>query len=198
MIKKFLILLLIAGWLNAALTNGVAVIVNDSVVTLYDIDEAMTKKNLSQNQAITMLIDKILYEDEISRFNISVPQSDLDDYLVKLAQSNGMSLEQFQVAVKRQQSYTLFLGNIKKRLLNQKLISKIASGKLKIASDEDMKLYYENNMEQFRVNKDSIQIVPFEQAKDKVFNMIMSEREQKYLKEYFETLKITADIKIVR
>ena len=198
MIKKFLILLLIAGWLNAALTNGVAVIVNENVVTLYDIDEAMTKKNLSQNQAITMLIDKILYEDEISRFNISVSQSDIDDYLVKLAQSNGMSLEQFQIAVKRQQSYTLFLGNIKKRLLNQKLISKIASGKLKIASDEDMKLYYENNIEQFRVNKDSIQIVPFEQAKDKVFNMIMSEREQKYLKEYFETLKITADIKIVR
>ncbi len=198
MIKKFLILLAISGWLNAGLINGVAVIVNDNIVTQYDIDKAMTKNNLSHNQAVTMLIDKILYQEEIKRFDIAITSDMIDEYLVKLAQSNGMSLDKFKEAVTAQQSYAIFLEGIEKRLLNQKLITKIAYGKLKVASDEDMKLFYENNIEQFRVSKDSIQVVSFEQAKNKIFNIIMSQREQKYLKEYFETLKITADIKIIR
>lgn len=38
----------------------------------------------------------------------------------------------------------------------------------------------------------------FANAKQKIFNMIMGQREQKFLKEYFEKLKITADIKVIR
>ncbi len=38
----------------------------------------------------------------------------------------------------------------------------------------------------------------FEDVKSKIFNTLMSEREQKFLKEYFEKLKLTADIKVIR
>jgi hypothetical protein len=40
--------------------------------------------------------------------------------------------------------------------------------------------------------------VPFKEVKNKIFNIIMSQREQKYLKEYFKKLKLKADIKIIR
>jgi len=198
MMKKFLMFLLVFGWLNAGLINAVAVTVNDTAITLYDIDELSSKRNLSQNQAVSMLIDNILYEEEIKRYNITSDEDDLASYLEKLAQSNGMSVEEFKIAVKRTKNYDIFLEDIKKQILNQKLISKIATGKLKIATPEDMKLYYDNNINQFRIAKDSIQVVPFEKVKNKIFNIIMNQREQKYLKEYFETLKITADIKIIR
>ena len=112
-----------------------------------------------------------------------------------LALSNKMSIEKFKSTIKQNQNYDTFINNIKKRILNRKLISKIAIGKLKMATDEDMKIYYENNIQQFKKNKNSIHVVPFKEVKNKIFNIIMSQREQKYLKEYFKKLKLKADIK---
>ncbi len=198
MIKKFLMLSMIVGYLSAGLINALSIVVNEEVITLYDIDKAMQQQNLSENQAISMLIDKILYKQEIKKFDITLEDKELKEYIKKLAQTNKMSLEKFKSAVKQNQDYKLFIAETKKRLLNQKLISKIALGKLKIANDEDIKMYYDNNIKQFRVSKNSIEVIPLEKIKNKIFNAIMGEREQNYLKEYFETLKITANIKIIR
>jgi parvulin-like peptidyl-prolyl isomerase len=199
MLKNFLIVLLTISWLNAGLINAIAVKVNNSVITMYDIDKIMIEQKLSQNEAVRVLIDSILYNQEIKRFDISVLEAEVSTYISNIAQSNKMSVVEFKQAIKKQNNnYNTFLEDIKKRILNQKLISHISKGKLKIANDEDLKLYYDNNINQFRVSKNSIQVVSFEKAKNKIFNIIMSQREKQYLKEYFETLKITADIKVVR
>ncbi len=199
MIKKILGVLILAGYLNAGLTNAIAVIVNDSVITLYDIDNVMEQKGASHNQAVSLLIDKSLYEEEVKRFNLAVSKEDILSYIKTLAKSNNMTMVEFKEAiVKQKQNYQVFVDDIKKQFLNQKLISKVASGKLQLATDDDIQIYYDNNIEQFKVSKNSIQIIPFEDVKNKIFNLIMKQREQKYLKEYFETLKITADIKILR
>ncbi len=199
MIKKILGLLILAGYLNAGLINAIAVVVNDSVITLYDIDNTMEQKGISHNQAVSMLIDKILYKQEVKKFKLKVSKEDILSYIKKLAQANGMSMIEFKEAiVKQKQNYQVFVDDIKKRLLNQKLISKIAAGKLQVATDDDIQIYYDNNIEQFKVDTNSIQVLPLKDVKNKIFNLIMNQREQKYLKEHFETLKITADIKIIR
>jgi hypothetical protein len=198
-IKKFLIISLFVGYLNAGLLNAIAVVVNNTVITMYDIDKAMEKKDLSQNQAVSMLIDDILYKQEIEKFDIEVNSIEINDYIANLAKSNNLSVEKFkEVVIKQGQDYKLFLKNIEKRILNQKLISKIARGKLQIATTEDLRLYYENNIDKFKISKDSIKVISFDKVKNKIFNVVMSQREQSLLKEHFETLKITADIKIIR
>ncbi len=198
MLKTILILLSFTLLLNAKLTNAIAVIVNDTPITLYDIDDTMNRKHISHNQAIASLIDNTLYEQTIKKFNISASKLDINNYISKLANANNMSVKDFKTAVKRQQNYTQFWNQIKKRIINQKLIENIAKGQIKVAITEDLKLYYDNNINEFRKNKNSIAVVPFEQVKNKIFNKIMGQREQKMLKEYFDTLKITADIKVVR
>jgi IS1 family transposase len=51
----------------------------------------------------------------------------------------------------------------------------------------------------FLINKKEGEIIEsFESVKEKIFNIVMGQREQKFLKEYFEKLKITADIKVIR
>ena len=195
--RKYLIIL-VAVWLNAGLLNAIAVVVNGIAITMYDIDKTANANNLSQKQAIKKLIDDILYKQELEKFNLVVSNTELLDYIKMLALSNKMSIEKFKSTIKQNQNYDTFINNIKKRILNRKLISKIAIGKLKMATDEDMKIYYENNIQQFKKNKNSIQVVPFKEVKNKIFNIIMSQREQKYLKEYFKKLKLKAGIKIIR
>ena len=50
----------------------------------------------------------------------------------------------------------------------------------------------------FIKNKKDIKTLSFKDAEDEIFQKVMKSREQSYLKEYFETLKITADIKVLR
>ncbi|AXX88594.1 peptidylprolyl isomerase [Arcobacter suis] len=50
----------------------------------------------------------------------------------------------------------------------------------------------------FVIKKEGTTSLNFETVKAKIFNDIMTTREKKYLKDYFEKQKLTADIKIVR
>ena len=184
-----------------------------------------------------------------------------------------MNILDFKALVRQQQNYELFKENIKKQLLHQKLIRKVAGGKLKTASSNDIQIYYDNNKEQYKIantidvvayvskskkllnqlklnpmlqdknimiqnitlkqneltpqskyilnstktkqfsaifaqnknynmffvkDKKDIKVLTLDKVKDNIFQNIMKNREQSYLKEYFETLKITADIKILR
>jgi len=259
--------------LYAGLVNAIAIIVNDTPITLYDIDQKIESENSTKEKVVSQLIDGILYKQELDKHNISVDIFDVDNYIEKLAASNKMNVLDFKSLVRQQQNYTLFKEKIKKQLLHQKLITKIASGKLKIATEDDLKIYYENNKEQFKIadtidviayvsknkqllnklkknpmlqnkeiliqsitmkqselnsqtkyilnatkekkfsaifaqnknynmffikEKKDINTLEYIKIKDKMFQVIMKKREQDYLKEYFETARITANIKVLR
>lgn len=257
----------------AGLINAIAVTVNDSPITLVDIDEKMIEKRVNKQQAIKILIDELLYKQSLKKYAIEVDFFDIDNYIEQLAKNNNMSVFEFKSAVKQQQNYDKFLTEIKTRLKHQKLISTIASGKIIRATDEDLKIFYNNNKAQFQVaktidaihytskdkkalqalqinpmmvqngvnvsnvtftqdnmsaqmkyianqtdpnkfsaifaenkaynmlfvsSKKDIEILPFEQVRSKIFQVVMNQREQEFLKSYFETLKLTAKIKVLR
>jgi len=274
MYKLLLSLLLGSTLALAGIVNGVALTVNDDPITLYDIDKTMVDKNISKNQAVSLLVDKLLYEQLVRKHNIQADIFDVNAYIEKLAATNGMDVYAFKSIIRQKYTdYSVFENEAKKVVTRQKLIEKIVKGQLKIASEEDMKLYYENNINKFSTAK-SVEIVQytskkkaslsgvikspllvpedvqrsplvletknlnpqmqyllnstkvntftpiftankeyntlfiikkegtttldFETVKGKVFNDIMALREKKYLKDYFEKQKLTADIKIVR
>lgn len=272
--KLFFSLLISTSLSFASIINGVALIVNEEPITLYDIEKTMQQNNMGKNEAVGLLIDKILYEQLVKENAITADIFDVNNYIEKLAATNGMDVYTFKNIVKQKYpDYSAFEDEAKNIVTRQKLIQKIVKGQLAIANDEDMKLYYENNQEEFstansfeiveysskskaslintiksplmipqdvtrrpiRLETKSIQpqlqymlnetkentftpiftanqefktlfivkkvgktVLDFESVKSKIFNDIMSLREKKYLKDYFEKQKLTADIKIVR
>ena len=272
--KLFLALLISTGISFAEMVNGIALTVNDEPITLYDIEKTMAENNISRNQAAGLLIDKALYEQAVAQNFIGADIFEINDYIEKLARSNGMDLYTFKNIVKQKYpSYEAFENEAKDAVIRQKLIQKIVKGQLAVATQEDMELYYEKNKDQFSTSKfydvvqyassnraslvgainnpmviaDDVQKTPlklsvenlqpqlqfllndakinsftpvfsankqfisllvvkkegtsalgFETVKSKIFNDIMISREKKYLKDYFEKQKLTADIKIVR
>ena len=274
MYKLFLALLISSGISFGNMVNGIALTVNDDPITLYDIDKTMSENKIGKNEAVGLLIDKILYEQAVRENNISADIFDINDYIEKLANANGMDLYSFKSVVKQKYgNYELFENEAKEAVIRQKLIQKIVKGQLPIATQEDMELYYEKNKNQFSTSK-SYEVIQytsknkasltsainnpmiiaadvgktpiklnienlqpqmqyllnetktnsftpiftankqfislfltrkegtttlgFESVKTKVFNDIMTLREKKHLKDYFEKQKLTADIKIVR
>jgi len=150
MYKLFLSLLVSSGISFAAMLNGIAIIVNDEPITLYDIDKTMSVNNISKNEAVSYLIDKILYDQLVKENNISADIFDINDYIEKLANSNGMDVYTFKSVIKQKYpDYTVFENEAKNAVIRQKLVQKIVKGQLSIATEEDMQLYYEKNKGQF-------------------------------------------------
>jgi parvulin-like peptidyl-prolyl isomerase len=150
MYKLFLSLIISSGISFAAMINGIAIIVNDEPITLYDIDKTMSVNNVSKNEAVSYLIDKILYDQLVKENNIDADIFDINNYIEKLANSNGMDVYAFKSVVKQKYpDYSVFENEAKNAVIRQKLVQKIVKGQLAIATEEDMKLYYEKNKSQF-------------------------------------------------
>ena len=272
---KLLFSILLTSTLSfAGIVNGLALIVNDTAITMYDIDKTMTENKIDENQAVELLVDKALYEELIKKYSIDADIFDVNDYIEKLAKSNNMDTYTFKSLLKQKyKNYTKFQNDIKKEIVKQKLLQKVVKGQLKVADENDIKLYYENNKNKytlsstvevkqyasknkraltqiknnpllmlkdittslltldmtrinpelkfilndtninqftpiFTANKQYVSLlilkkadqvsIPFEEVKNKIFTEIMTEREKKYLKDYFEKQRLTADIKILR
>lgn len=254
--------------------DAIALVVNNEPITVYDIDQRMAKTKEKKAAAVSALIDKKLFDQEIEKKNISADVFDINNYLEKIAASNGMDLYTFKSIVKQKyKDYDAFEEGIKQQVLKDKLAQQLVRGKLAVANDDDLKIYYDNNISQFTtaktlkviqytsknkrdlqmsqktpmsniqsvqktsielnqaqlnsqlryminntkenqftpiftadkqyvslfiVKKEGVETLPFEEVKKRIFAVVMQEREKTFLKEYFEKLKLTADIKIVR
>ena len=161
MYKLFLSLLVSSGISFAAMVNGIAIIVNDEPITLYDIDKTMSVNNISKNEAVSYLIDKILYDQLVQENNISVDIFEINEYIEKLANSNGMDVYTFKSVVKQKYpDYAVFEEEAKNSVIRQKLVQKIVKGQLTIATQEDMELYYEKNKNQF-LSANTFQVIQY-------------------------------------
>lgn len=273
MLKILFFSLLLPFSLYAGLINAIAMTVNDEPITLVDIDNKQKQINGTKEQAIAVLVDEILYKQEIKKYSIKIDQFDIDRHVETLAQNNNMSFYAFKNAVSQQQDYKQFEEQVKQQLRHQKLISTIAAGKITDASDEDMKIYYDNNPNDFKLfnkvdvihytskNKQSLEaiktnpmmqqagvevinttlelqsvtpqskyilsqtpvsqysaifaengtynlyyisnkkdevVIEFNQVKNNIYSHLMETRQNEFLKNYFEGLKITAKVNILR
>ena len=273
--KKLLItFLLLSSSAYANTIDAIALVVNDDPITLYDIEKRKVEKNLTKEKAVGELVDEALYSQLISKHNITADIFDVNNYLEKIAASNGMDLYTFKSIIKQKyQDYNKYEEQTRNLILRQKLTNTLVRGNLKVANEEDLKIYYENNLTKFKMasnvkavqytsknkadlnaiiknpmanipgvskspidldqtnlnpqlryiinetnlnqftpvftsnkqfvtllirQKEEQKTIEFEEVRDRIFNIVMQDREKKYLKDYFEKLKLSADIKIIR
>lgn len=129
--------------------NQIAVIVNDQIITTFDIEMAM-KQGLTKKQAVDSLIDKALFDQELEKYGVVLLDSEYDAYLNTLARQNGMGSDDFKAVIAKQYgSYQMFEMQTKRQMLQDKLVQAIARGNIKFATDDDLMIYYEKNKEQF-------------------------------------------------
>ncbi len=273
--KKLLFaFLLSASVASAGLVDAIALVVNDDPITLFDIEKKKFERKLSKEEAVSQLVDEVLFSQLVEKHNITADVFDVNNYLEKLAASNGMDLYTFKSIIKQKYNdYDRYENQTKQLIIRQKLTDKLVRGNLKIANEKDLKIYYENNTSMFQMasnvkaiqyssknkadlqeimrnpmadipgvskapidldqtnlnpqlryiinetkmnqftpiftsnkqfvtllirQKENQQTIKFEDVRDRIFNIVMQDREKKYLKDYFEKLKLSADIKILR
>jgi parvulin-like peptidyl-prolyl isomerase len=138
--------------LHAKTVDGIAIMVKDQPITLYEITKAMQENNIPQEQAVELLERKKLEEIEIKERHISVSKQEVFDDIQKMAEQNNMSVIELYQAIQSSQglSEKELKEKIKEKILNQKLYNAIAFANLEQPSDEEIKEYYQLHKEEFQ------------------------------------------------
>jgi len=151
--KTLFTLLTLLSFLNAGIINGVSVVVNNTPITLYEIDELSSLKSISRNDAMNLLVRKKLEESEARQRNLTVSNEELEQEISILARRNKMSSLEFLKALKSSKGIDSkkLRADLKEQLLKKKLYQSITYSKMKMPSDEEIAEYYRLNSEEFTV-----------------------------------------------
>jgi len=148
---KLLFLFLISFSLHAELINGVAILVKDQPITLYEVKQALKKSNVGLDKTVDELIRKKLEEVEAEQRHISVNDSEVFAEVEKMAEQNNMSVMQLYDAMQevRKLSEQEFKTKLKEKKLKDKLFNAIAFEHMAQPTPLEEEEYYQLHSDQF-------------------------------------------------
>ncbi len=152
--KLLLIVSFLYLTLAAKVIDGIAVIVNNEPITLYEIQKVMNTTGLSKRDAIALLIRQKLEEEQIKKLGIHVDEMEVEKALEDFAQKKGMDLFSLQEAIEsRGGDWEKYKEGVKKQLLRKKLYQALSKRLKNQLSQKDLKAYYETHKNEFTIAK---------------------------------------------
>lgn len=176
---------------GAELVDRIVAIVNDDVITLSELNEAiepfvkqLNATNYTADQrrqllykirhdALNSMIDQKLTDQESKRLGVSVSQSEVDQQIERIKTGNYYTEEALKKALK-DEGYTLeeYRKRIREQLLSLRLINREVKSKIAI-TEKDIQKYYENHQKdysgtkQYHLRTILIRVPSWQKAKDK-------------------------------
>ena len=159
--------LLLVSCLNASVYDGVAIVVKDKAITLFDLKKEMLETHGDAKKASDFLIRQKLETIEILERGIVVNSSEVYDEIKKTAARNNLNISEFYEAVRNSNgmSSTDLKKKIKQKLLSQKLYSAIAYASMSEPTEDDIEEYYELHKDNYK-HPSAFTVIIY-QAKDK-------------------------------
>lgn len=155
-----LTMLLSVACATAKTVNRVAAIVNDEVITTYQLDKAVVsalsnRKNQNQltaaqfdklkGQALSSLINDKLLQQRIAELGISVSAGEIESAVMDVQRKNNFSREQLEEALTSQgMSLDVYKKQIEDEILRYRLMGREVNYKVLVTSRE-IRDYFDNN-----------------------------------------------------
>lgn len=138
--------------LAANIIDGIALKVDGNIITMHEIQNLQKSANLSRDAAVEQLINDKLKDNEIKRLNIKVDDSRVNDEMNAIAVANKITRAELESAVKSQGlSLEQYKSDLKNHLINRDLMQKILQTNANIASEGDLRAFYEANKDDFKI-----------------------------------------------
>ena len=158
------ITLLLSSAAVAELISGIAAIVNDDIITSYEVDKElalmvreMEKKGPVKEEerkklratALNMLIDKKLVQQKIKELDIRVSEEDVRQAIEEIKKQNNLSQEKLVAALLGQGiTFDQYKAQMREQLERLRLMSQEVRAKIQVG-EKEMREYYEANRPAF-------------------------------------------------
>lgn len=149
----------------AEMVGGIAILVKEQPITLYDVERTMRDERLPVKEAADLLIRQKLEGMEIEQRGLKVDSSEVYDRISQMASQNNLTVSQLYDAVRSTQGLTqdAFRAKLQQSMLTQKLYSDIAFSSIDQPADEEMKEYYRLHPERYS-QSDTFEVVVYSSA----------------------------------
>ncbi|HEX5624096.1 MAG TPA: peptidylprolyl isomerase [Sulfuricurvum sp.] len=130
---------------------GVSVLVKNSPITLYEVQQEMKASGMDATKSADTLIRKKLEQLEAAEKKITVTQSEIKEEMARMAKQNNLTVEQFLDAMKtaRGISESDLKAKVEESIRGQKLYSAIAFSKMAQPTAEEEAEYYQLHLDEF-------------------------------------------------
>ena len=152
MIKIITFVLFFATFINARMIGAVALSVDGEPITTTEIKRLQALTHMSKKQAIDTLINKKLEKRAIEKSGIFVNDIDIDKAIENIAKQNGVDVNTLKKEVAKQGiSFKQYRENIATGIKKERLLQKIAAGRIKKPDDADLKAFYNQHKREFTI-----------------------------------------------
>jgi peptidyl-prolyl cis-trans isomerase SurA len=131
--------------------GGVAILVKNSPITLYEVTQEMKESGADATKSADALIRKKLEQLEAREKKIVVTSSEIKEEMQRMAKQNNLTSEQFLDAMKtaRNISESDLKAKIEESIRGQKLYSSIAMSKMAQPTPAEEADYYQLHLDEF-------------------------------------------------
>ncbi len=173
--RQLITFYLLSTVLLANIVGGIAVQVNDEMITLYEIKQEQEISKLSVKKTVDLLIRTKLEQIEAKKRHISVTNQEVLDDLKKMADQNNMTLPQLYEAMSsvRHLSESQTKAKTREKLLKQKLFNAIAMSQMEEPTEEEVQEYYQLHLSEYQMPK-SIDAVIYSAADENALQQKLS------------------------
>lgn len=144
---------------SAAVINRIAAVVNSAVITENELNRVIATKGknltgikaeLMRQEALTGMIDDILFKQLMEKVKIEVTDDDLSKAIANVLYRSRISLDELrrELAAKGM-SYEEYKDQMKNDIRRVKFVNQVIGPQVRI-SDQDLRDYYQQNQEKFR------------------------------------------------
>jgi peptidyl-prolyl cis-trans isomerase SurA len=150
-LRSLLLSSLLLASLWSAPIGGVAIMVKNSPITLYEVQQEMKQSKTSAQQSADTLIRKKLEQLEASEKKITVTAAEVQEELERMAKQNNLSLEKFLDAMQtaRGINQSELKAKLEESLTGQKLYNAIAFSKMAQPTASEEAEYYQLHLDEF-------------------------------------------------
>ena len=163
---NLLVLILLMAWSGAMAAEPVsriAAVVNDDIITTYQLEQAL-QKHLSlqdktpspaqldavRRELLSRLIEETLVKQRIAILKLSVSEEEIETAVLDVQKQNKLTREALEQAVRNQGlSFNAYRENLRQQILRYKLISADVRSKVDITEQEIVE-YYRAHLEEYR------------------------------------------------
>jgi hypothetical protein len=131
--------------------GGVAVLVKNSPITLYEVTQEMKQSGTDATKSADALIRKKLEQLEAQEKKIAVTSTEVKEEMLRMAKQNNLTIEQFLDAMKtaRGINESDLKAKIEESIRGQKLYSSIAMTKMAQPTPAEEAEYYQLHLDEF-------------------------------------------------
>ncbi|MDH3999109.1 MAG: peptidyl-prolyl cis-trans isomerase [Desulfuromonadales bacterium] len=149
--------------LAAETVSRVAAVVNEDIITTYQLDKALQEQLAEQEQQpspvqlgalrqelLSRLIEEALVQQRIQALNLTVSEEEVETALLDVQKKNQLTREQLEEAVMVQGlDFDSYRGNLSKQILRYKLIGQEVRSQVDVTEQEVVE-YYRAHVEEYR------------------------------------------------